>query len=93
MKISIDIECTPQEARVFLGLPDLEPMQHALTAQMQEQMTQYLANMDYTALLKTWLTGGVQSMEQLQSMFWSQLASLSKTVTIHHLFQFGDEIR
>jgi Tfp pilus assembly PilM family ATPase len=79
MKISIEIDCSPQEARTFLGLPDLEPLHQAFTARMQEQMTQYLANMDYAPLLKTWLSGGVQSMEQLQSLFWSQLASLGKT--------------
>ncbi|WP_420846806.1 DUF6489 family protein [Microvirga tunisiensis] len=27
MKITMDVECTPEEARAFLGLPDVKPMQ------------------------------------------------------------------
>jgi hypothetical protein len=26
MKISVDVDCTPEEARRFLGLPDLTPV-------------------------------------------------------------------
>jgi hypothetical protein len=31
MKVHIDIDCTPEEARTFFGLPDLQPMQEAVT--------------------------------------------------------------
>lgn len=27
MIITINVDCTPEEARAFLGLPDLKPMQ------------------------------------------------------------------
>lgn len=27
MKFTVDVDCTPQEARSFLGLPDLTPIQ------------------------------------------------------------------
>ena len=29
MKITIEIDCTPDEARQFVGLPDVKPMQAA----------------------------------------------------------------
>ena len=32
MKITVEIDCTPDEARQFLGLPDMKPMQAALMA-------------------------------------------------------------
>src|SRR3546814_3772920 len=32
MKIHVDIDCTPEEARVFLGLPEVGPMQEDLMA-------------------------------------------------------------
>ena len=38
MKITIDIDCTPQEVRAFFGLPHVEPMQDALVAKMQERL-------------------------------------------------------
>ncbi|MBR9973634.1 DUF6489 family protein [Magnetospirillum sulfuroxidans] len=78
MKISVDIDCTPEEARTFLGLPDVKPMQEAMMTQIQERMTTSLMAMEPEAMLKTWLPAGVQGMEQLQKMFWAQFASASR---------------
>jgi Tfp pilus assembly PilM family ATPase len=75
MKITIDIDCTPQELRAFLGLPHIEPMQDALIAQMQERLAKYLEAMDPEALMKLWLPGGVQGLAQVQERFWNQLMS------------------
>ncbi|WP_142849186.1 DUF6489 family protein [Telmatospirillum sp. J64-1] len=72
MKISVDIDCTPEEARAFLGLPDVKPMQDALLAQIQERMAANLAAMEPEAMLKTWLPASVQGFEQMQKMFWAQ---------------------
>ena len=38
MKISVDIECTPIEARQFLGLPNVEPIQNAAMAHIEERI-------------------------------------------------------
>lgn len=78
MKITVDIDCTPEEARSFFGLPDVKPMQEALMAQIQERMMSSLAAMDPETMLKTWLPAGVQSMEHLQKMFWSQFGSATR---------------
>lgn len=78
MKISVDVDCTPEEARAFLGLPDVKPMQDALMNQVQERMTATLSAMEPEAMLKTWLPAGVQGMEQLQKMFWAQFAGANR---------------
>ena len=70
MKIEIDIDCTPAEARVFLGLPDVGSLQQALLEQIQERMTASLAGMDPETLFKAWLPGGLQGWEQMQKAFW-----------------------
>lgn len=75
MKISIDIDCTPDEARQFLGLPDVKPMQDALMKQMQDRLSASLQAMDPETMLKTWLPAGIQGFEQMQKAFWSQMAS------------------
>lgn len=72
MKFTVDVDCTPDEARAFLGLPDVKPMQDALMKQMQDRMTAALSAMDPETMMKTWLPAGVQGMEQLQKMFWAQ---------------------
>jgi hypothetical protein len=46
MKIRIDIDCTPEEARAFLGLPELRPMQEELLKDLQERMARALQAMD-----------------------------------------------
>ena len=78
MKFTVDVDCTPEEARAFLGLPDVKPMQDALMRQIQERMTASLHAMEPEAMLKTWLPAGVQGMEQLQKMFWAQFAGATR---------------
>ena len=75
MKIKIDIDCTPEEARSFLGLPDVAPLQAEMMRTVQERMMKTLTTMDPELLLKTWLPAGGPSFEQMQKAFWQQFAS------------------
>ncbi len=75
MKIHVDIDCTPEEARTFLGLPDVEPMQEALMAEIQKRMMANLEAMEPEHLLKTWMPAGLQGWEQLQKAFWTQMSA------------------
>ncbi|MCW2245079.1 hypothetical protein M2352_000670 [Azospirillum fermentarium] len=75
MKISVDIDCTPAEARAFFGLPDVKPMQDALMREMQDRMMANMNAMDPETMFKTWLPAGIQGVEQIQKAFWSQMAS------------------
>lgn len=36
MKITVDVDCTPEEARRFLGLPDLTPVHAAYVEKLQK---------------------------------------------------------
>jgi len=56
MKVSIDIDCTPEEARAFFGLPDLGPMQQEFVGTMQERLKSAMAAMDPEALMKAWMS-------------------------------------
>jgi hypothetical protein len=80
MKIRIDIDCTPQEARTFLGLPHVEPMQEALVAQMQKRLARYLDAMEPEALMSAWLPGGIKGLTALQEQFWQQMAEMQNPV-------------
>ncbi|MEP3244006.1 MAG: DUF6489 family protein [Sneathiella sp.] len=74
MKINLDIECTPQEARTFFGLPDVEKMQEALIQEMQKKMTENIAGLDAESMMKTWMPAGMKNLDQMQNMFWSSFA-------------------
>ncbi|MEO3434910.1 DUF6489 family protein [Inquilinus sp. CAU 1745] len=75
MKVTIDIDCTPEEARAFLGLPDVKPMQDAMMAELTDKMRENLSAMDADSLMKTWLPAGLQNWEQLQKAFWGQASA------------------
>ena len=75
MKITIDIDCTPDEARAFLGLPDVAPLQGEMMKELQERMMKTLATMDAEKLMKTWLSSGAQTFEQMQRTFWEQFGA------------------
>ncbi len=74
MKITINIDCTPAEARAFFGLPDIEPLQRKILDEVEKQMLANLHAMDPETLMKTWLPAGLQGLEQMQKAFWGQMA-------------------
>ena len=73
MKVRIDIDCTPEEARAFFGLPDVKPMQDELLKQVQERMAEALRMMEPEAMLRTWLPATLKGFEQLRDAFLSQM--------------------
>lgn len=73
MKVTVNIDCTPEEARTFLGLPDIKPMQDAMVAELEKRMRSNLDAMDPETLFKTWFTAGIQGWEQMQKAFWGQM--------------------
>jgi len=75
MKITVDIDCTPEEARHFFGLPDVKPMQDALMQQIQDRMSANLQAMEPEAMLKTWLPASLQGFGQMQKIFWNQMTN------------------
>ncbi|MCF8482963.1 MAG: DUF6489 family protein [Rhodospirillum sp.] len=79
MKLTVDVDCTPEEARTFLGLPDVKPMQEALMTQIQERMATNLNAMDPDTLFKTWFPTQVQNLGNLQEFFWNQFANATRS--------------
>gem|GEM_PF-674859 len=71
MKIKVDIDCTPEEMRSFLGLPDVSQVQDVMLSGMRERMEEMVRSADAEALAKLWGPAGVQGLEAMQKMFWS----------------------
>ena len=68
MKVTVEIDCTPDEARQFLGLPDVKPMQAALMAQMEAQMTEAVDRFSPDAMLRSWMSLVPQTPDQLKEV-------------------------
>ena len=77
MKISIDVDCSPEEARRFLGLPDVAEFNEALVAALKARMTEGLAAAGPEALMKAWFPAGAPGMDQWRA-FWSELAAATQ---------------
>jgi hypothetical protein len=73
MKIKLDVECTPEEARRFLGLPEVQPFQEALMKEVQERLSANIKAMDAKTMIETWLPATLKGFEQLQQMFMAQM--------------------
>ena len=78
MKVTVDIDCTPEEARAFLGLPDVKPMQEQLMRELQERMAANIQAMEPEAMLRTWLPATLKGFEQIQELFMAQLTGTKK---------------
>ncbi len=73
MKFKFDIECTPEEARAFVGLPNVAPMQEALMKELEGKMQENIRNLSPEEMVKTWMPATMQGIGEMQKMFWSQM--------------------
>ena len=68
MKMTIEIDCSPQEARTFLGLPDVTALNDKLVEEMQKRMTANMAMLSPDELIKNWTAFGVGAQEQFRNL-------------------------
>jgi len=78
MKVTVDVECTPEEARTFLGLPDVKPMQEQLMRELQERMAANIRAMEPETMLRTWLPATLKGFEQMQEIFMSHMTGAKR---------------
>lgn len=76
MKVTINVECTPEEARTFMGLPDVQPMQQALMAELEDRLRSNIQAMSPENMVQTWLPASLQGADHMQKMFWNQLQQM-----------------
>ena len=69
MKINVEVDCTPEEARAFLGLPDVKPMQDQMMHEVQERMAANLRAMEPAELMRQWLPANLKAFEQMFDAF------------------------
>ena len=69
MKLNIEIDMTPEEARRMMGLPDLGPLQATVLAEMEKRLHKALDAADPEAMVKAWLAPGIQGWEAFNRLF------------------------
>ncbi|MGH1404226.1 MAG: DUF6489 family protein [Alphaproteobacteria bacterium] len=73
MKFNFDIECTPEEARAFIGLPNIAPMQEKMLKELEDRMLENIRNLSPEEMVKTWMPATMQGIGEMQKIFWSQM--------------------
>jgi Family of unknown function (DUF6489) len=68
MKVTIEIDCTPDEARQFMGLPDVKPMQAAVMGRIEAQMTEAVERFSPDAMLRSWMSLMPQTPDQFKDV-------------------------
>ncbi|WP_026261153.1 DUF6489 family protein [Kiloniella laminariae] len=97
MKFTVDVDCTPEEARRFLGLPDVTALQEEAMSEIRKRMLDAIQKSDPESLMKAWMPltmpagmpgampgampDAIPGLEQMQKMFWSQFAQAGDNKT------------
>ena len=69
MKITVEVDCTPVEARQFLGLPNVEPLQAAMMVKLEKRISDEIERFSPETLMKGWFSLFPQNAEWAQKMF------------------------
>ncbi|MFZ4121074.1 MAG: DUF6489 family protein [Caulobacterales bacterium] len=78
MKFEVTVECTPEEARRFIGLPDVTPLNEAMVREMTTRMESNMQMMSPDAMMRSWMTIGGQAQEALMGLMTSAAAGSTK---------------
>ena len=78
MKMTVEVDCTPEEARRFMGLPDVSALNEALVAEMQARMSANISALAPEELMKNWMAFGAGAQEQFRKLMEAGLGAASK---------------
>ena len=69
MKVNVEIECTPEEARRFMGLPDLAPVQDRYVAKLADMAEGGIKPETIEALVRSWAPMGETGLGLWRKLF------------------------
>jgi len=75
MKAKLEVDCTPAEARAFLGLPDVSALNDHMVKEMKARMDAGLAAAAPEELMRNWMAFGGQASEQFMKLMTAAAAS------------------
>ena len=75
MKVKLEFDCTPEEFRRLMGLPDVSEFNEQLGSKMTEAMSQAAVQMDPETLTKLWFPFSSDSMTEMQKTMWEAMSA------------------
>jgi hypothetical protein len=68
MKAKVEVDCTPAEARAFLGLPDVSSLNEHMVQEMKSRLDANMAMVAPEELMRNWMVMGGQASEQFMKL-------------------------
>jgi len=68
MKMTIEVDCSPEEARRFLGLPDVSSLNDHLVDEMKKRIDANMSMISPDELMKNWMAFGQGAQEQFRKL-------------------------
>jgi 2-iminoacetate synthase ThiH len=81
MKMTIEVDCSPEEARRFLGLPDVSALNQHLVSEMQKRIDANMSMLSPDELVKNWMAFGAGAQEQFRKLMEAGLGAAAGTTT------------
>ncbi len=78
MKVRVDIDLTPEEARRFLGLPDVSGLQEDVVRYAREQLEKGAEGFDAAAFLRETTVGGTRAWQRLMSAAFNKASEAAQ---------------
>ncbi|RAK67360.1 DUF6489 family protein [Phenylobacterium kunshanense] len=66
MKMTIEVDCSPEEARRFLGLPDVSALNDHLVSEMSKRIDANINMLNPEEFMKNWMSVGAGAQEQFR---------------------------
>jgi hypothetical protein len=76
--MTIEVDCTPEEARRFLGLPDVSGLNDHLVGEMTKRIDANMAMLSPDELMKNWMTLGAGAQDQFRKLMEVGLAAAKR---------------
>ena len=68
MKMTIEVDCSPEEARRFLGLPDVTPINEHMVEMVKSKMDANMSMLAPEELMKSWMAFGQGAQDQFRQL-------------------------
>lgn len=68
MKMTIEVDCTPEEARRFMGLPDVCGLNVHLVQEMTKRIDANVSMLQPEEFLRNWMSFGAGAQDQFRKM-------------------------
>ena len=68
MKMTIEVDCTPEEARRFMGLPDVSALNDHLVNEMKGRIDANMSMMSPDEMVKNWMAFGAGAQDQFRKL-------------------------